>query len=182
MKNLKKTVAAGVIGVTILAGTAGTFATWQHSDAVQAGTINTGDLSVTLRTVGTWTSDMNGRRYPSLSDVIFVPGEQVRTPLRGQVEATGLTLNDVTLTSSTRGDLAINEAGYLLREDGTPSQLRFELRQWFYTNGNQPAWMGQDNVQIQLIVALDRAAELGMYENGIENFDLGEITATVTQR
>lgn len=49
MKNIKKTIAAGLVGITLLAGgTAATYATWQDSASTPIGTIKTGSMSVSI--------------------------------------------------------------------------------------------------------------------------------------
>jgi len=49
MKNITKSIAAGLIGITLIAGgTAATYATWQDSDSAPIGTIKTGSMSVSI--------------------------------------------------------------------------------------------------------------------------------------
>ena len=77
MKNQKKTIAAGVLGVALLAGTAQTFATWQDSATAPIGTIQTGSMSVSVAK-GSWSLELDGNQtakaVKDISKVALVPG------------------------------------------------------------------------------------------------------------
>ena len=84
MKNMKKTVAAGVVGIALLAGVGGTFATWQHSDTARIGTIRTGTMSVSVDEIKDWTLSLDGNvtAYPEdiddIYDIQLVPGNTLK--------------------------------------------------------------------------------------------------------
>jgi alternate signal-mediated exported protein len=58
-KTLKAAIAAGAAGALLLGG-AGTFALWQATDTVDAGTVSTGHLTLDATGVGTWTDESAG--------------------------------------------------------------------------------------------------------------------------
>ncbi|MDR2703885.1 MAG: hypothetical protein LBB58_06040, partial [Cellulomonadaceae bacterium] len=93
-KNLIKTVTAGVVGIAIIAGTAGTFATWQREAIQSVGSIQTGDIRVNLN-LSDWTASNSAKPVRFLDDITFVPGTTATATLSGHVALEGLTLNDV---------------------------------------------------------------------------------------
>ncbi|WP_394941399.1 alternate-type signal peptide domain-containing protein [Psychromicrobium sp. YIM B11713] len=79
-KVAKAGVAAGIAGLLLLGG-AGTYALWQDSKTVDAGTVQTGQLKLTLGAAGTWkdiSSDVTGA--PAIDPAAFklVPGDTIR--------------------------------------------------------------------------------------------------------
>lgn len=181
MKHLKKTVAAGVLGVALLAGTATTFATWQNSDSIQAGTINTGHLEVTLHPVGGWNNDQapwNNFRN-NLSDYTFVPGMAVRARMSGNVEAPGFTMDQVSLSTVISGseEYPINEDGYIVI-DGQASNLRVTLG---WNAFNRPGVTVDGQLLQDIVVTFERSSDNGMYDNQLENIAVDGVTVTVTQ-
>lgn len=118
MKNLKKTIAAGVLGVALLAGTAQTFATWQDSAVAPIGTIQTGSMSVSVGK-GSWSLELDRNQtakwVKDISKVSLVPGNT----LVGNFQVTP-TLVGQDLRAELRFGLAEGENGPKLdaREDG----------------------------------------------------------------
>lgn len=196
MKNLNKTVAAGVLGVALLAGTAGTFATWENSDSVPAGTITTGDLSIELRPLGHWAverQNANGAwvdtniRTTDLSSVELFPGSRVRTPLTGNIDVRGLTLQDVTITSARWGDLQFDNQNFLILKDKDGNehrtQLQFAMSSQFIDVNENTNWLVQrgDNYATTLSITFVRdTVNNFMYDYDLSE-DLGELTVVVTQ-
>ena len=175
MKNINKAIAAGALGVALLAGTAGTFATWSDSENLNVGNIVTGNLGVTLGWANGWqvrTANGQVAVTGALQNHTFVPGQSAWRNLRITPELVGLTINDVTITTD-KGTMNLDENGYVLNSEGQPTALRFEII-------TRPAgdWM---HLNPELRVTFVRSAELGMYDYD-DTFDLGEITVTVTQR
>jgi len=177
MRNLNKTVAAGVLGVALLAGTAGTFATWQNDASVPAGTIVTGNMDVALEWANTWYIRTPNGNIPAGADLSthpLIPGQSAYRNLRIIEDLTGLTINDVTLKTEW-GSLNLDKDGYLLRADGTRSQLRFTI----ITKSDVNDWMFRNP---ELNVIFERSSDYGMYEEGIDNLNLGDIVVTITQK
>lgn len=72
MNKLTKGAVAGVAGIALLLGGAGTFATWNAAAAVSGATINAGTLAVSAAATGTW-KDATGS-IANLSTYKIVPG------------------------------------------------------------------------------------------------------------
>jgi alternate signal-mediated exported protein len=191
MNNLKKTVAAGVVGIALLAGTAGTFATWQNSDSAAVGTLATGDLSISAN-VGDWfLINANGGnisqatagtgivvRSSNLSDLLLVPGRGARAELFGIVETRGLTINDVVVTSQGI-DLDLVD-GFL---PGT--NLRFTIENEEIPTGisgiNGTNGADRNGFRTFLRVDFVRDSAEHMYDNDFSQ-NLGDLKVTVTMR
>ena len=60
MNKFTKASVAGAVGIALLLGGAGSFALWNDSATVNAGTINAGSLSLSAVTAGVWTNTTVG--------------------------------------------------------------------------------------------------------------------------
>lgn len=91
-KATKGAIAAGAAGI-LLVGGAGTFALWSDSDAVDAGTVSTGVLSLSVNPAGVWSEDLS----------TIVPGDTLTYTTTVTVNATGDNLT---------GELEIDETSF----------------------------------------------------------------------
>jgi len=171
--NNRKKIATGLAGLLLItgAGLAGTMANWRTAESAPIGTINTGNLGVTVGVDG-WTVD--GRTYSSLNEITFVPGLEASTRIQGNVIVDGLSIDDIRIVSSELGDLETNEYGYIIRPNGTPSQLQVRLEESTGPDANGA-------YSVPLTVRFERSETPGMYDNAT-NFNLGHVTITVEQR
>jgi alternate signal-mediated exported protein len=74
-KAMKGAIAAGAAGILLLGG-AGTFALWSDSQDIDAGTVSTGQLSLTAAT-GTWTETDSETPIPNIATYQIVPGDSL---------------------------------------------------------------------------------------------------------
>ncbi len=95
MNKLVKGSVAGVAGVTLLLGGAGTFALWHDSATVPAGTIASGTLTIAASGPASW-RDISADRAPStianIADFRLVPGDTVELVQQLTIQATGTNL------------------------------------------------------------------------------------------
>lgn len=107
-KVTKAGISAGIAGLLLLGG-AGTYALWQDSKTVDAGTVQTGQLKLTLGAAGTWkdiSSDVTGA--PTIDPAVFkiVPGDTIQFSQGVTILAEGqnlkgqLTIDQSTVTAA----------------------------------------------------------------------------------
>ena len=104
-KFTKGAIATGA-GIMLLLGGAGTFAYWNDTAAVSAGTVTAGTLTLTAGSAGVWTdvsADVSGAPVISPSTVyLAVPGDTIKYTRTYTIAATGKNL---------AATLAVNTAG-----------------------------------------------------------------------
>ncbi|NYE96576.1 alternate signal-mediated exported protein [Psychromicrobium silvestre] len=103
-KVAKAGVAAGIAGILLLGG-AGTYALWQDSKTVDAGTVQTGQLKLNLGAAGVWkdvSTDVTGA--PTIDPATFklVPGDTIAFTQNLTILASGNNLKgQLTIDQST---------------------------------------------------------------------------------
>jgi alternate signal-mediated exported protein len=100
-KATKGAIAAGAAGILLLGG-AGTFALWEDTGNISAGTVSTGELKLTLGT-GTWTETATPGTPISISNFDIVPGDSLTYTTTVTATATGDNLT---------GELKIDENSF----------------------------------------------------------------------
>lgn len=88
--SMKKNVAAGVLGIILLAGVGGTFATWHAEDSLSLPSLGTGAMNIEFAEGGRW--ELNESSV-NLEDVVLVPGDEVigTFPIEREFSGHGLT-------------------------------------------------------------------------------------------
>ncbi|MFC5929347.1 alternate-type signal peptide domain-containing protein [Cryobacterium melibiosiphilum] len=130
MNTLLKGSIAGVAGIALLLGGAGTFALWNSSATVDGGTIVAGELDVEAAAAGVWT--VNGAAtMATLDDFVAVPGDTMVFTQTLNITASGdnlvatLELDPASIGASTVGNDADDalalylQKGAVLAADGT---------------------------------------------------------------
>ncbi len=88
-KFTKATIATGA-GIVLLLGGAGTFAYWNDSTDLAAGTITSGTLTLEQGTdAGVWTDTSDSSTIASIGDFLIVPGDKLVYTKDITVNATG---------------------------------------------------------------------------------------------
>ncbi|MBX3090934.1 MAG: alternate-type signal peptide domain-containing protein [Cryobacterium sp.] len=115
MNKLTKAAIAGAAGIALLLGGAGSLALWNATDTVNAGSINTGTLTMTA-TAGTWntapTNWVPGDSYEYTASVsVTAVGDHIKGTL--SVDPSSITgdaglIADVTITLTVTGTLPAN--------------------------------------------------------------------------
>lgn len=102
MNKIVKGAIAGAAGIALLLGGAGTFALWNSSTTVAAGSISSGQLSITKVSDGSWFNTTTGAEtaIADVSTYKIVPGNSLRWKGKLTVLAVGNDLK-ATLTSPT---------------------------------------------------------------------------------
>jgi len=134
MKTLKKTVAAGAVGLGLIAVAAGgstTFATWvAEAELAGTGTIQTGNLDVDAQ-MSDWTFSY-GNREPEISrnlyDFTFIPGSYASAKITGSYEINGFKLDEVDINIdspwNTDDTVEIDDEGNIVyNEEVTPFRV-----------------------------------------------------------
>jgi spore coat-associated protein N len=103
-KATKGAIAAGAAGILLLGG-AGTFALWSDTDNVNAGTVSTGVLNLTLDSADNakWTETATPNTEINLATFEIVPGDSLTYTTTVSVTATGDNLT---------GELEIAESSF----------------------------------------------------------------------
>jgi len=107
MNKMTKGAIAGAAGVVLLLGGAGTFALWNDSASVNAGSISTGTLTLTAGT-GVWkdvSTDVTGQPTIDASTFKMVPGDTLAYTNTFTVASSGNNLKANFGTSYTAGTL-----------------------------------------------------------------------------
>lgn len=103
-KAMKATVAAGAAGALLLGG-AGTFALWSDQQTIDAGTVETGSLTLSTGAAGTWSDAsadaIGGTDFDPATDKL-VPGDTVQFEQTVTIAAEGKNLKGA-LTVGTLG-------------------------------------------------------------------------------
>lgn len=91
MKKVTKATIAAVAAGALLLGGAGTIALWQQSETVDAGTVNTGHLALTVENNGVWTDISDGGAGVPFDPATeqIVPGDVVAYTQTVQIDAEG---------------------------------------------------------------------------------------------
>ena len=91
MKKVTKATIAAVAAGALLLGGAGTIALWQQSETVDAGTVNTGHLALTVDNNGVWTDISDGGAGVPFDPATeqIVPGDVVAYTQTVQIDAEG---------------------------------------------------------------------------------------------
>ena len=89
-KTTKATIAAAAAGVLLVTG-AGTVALWQQTETVDAGTVNTGHLTLTVDDNGVWTDISDGGAGVPFDPTTeqIVPGDVVAYTQTVRIDAKG---------------------------------------------------------------------------------------------
>lgn len=90
---LTKALVATGVGVALLAGGGGTFATWYASTTTTGPTITSGDLGLTASGVGTW--HIGDALIADIANYRVVPGETLTFTQSVKIDATGNQLQAV---------------------------------------------------------------------------------------
>ncbi|KQO96670.1 alternate-type signal peptide domain-containing protein [Leifsonia sp. Leaf264] len=77
MNKIIKGSIAGAAGIALLLGGAGTFALWNDSRTVGAGTITAGNLALDNQS-GSWTNDVTGAAIGDVANYKIVPGNRLK--------------------------------------------------------------------------------------------------------
>jgi alternate signal-mediated exported protein len=78
MNKFTKASVAGAVGIALLLGGAGSFALWNDSATVDAGSINAGSLALSAQTDGAWKNITPGHVGAIDSSFRMVPGDTVQ--------------------------------------------------------------------------------------------------------
>lgn len=92
MNKLVKGAVATAAGVALLMGGAGTFALWNTSAAVSAGSVASGTLTIATNGAGTWkdiSPDRTATSIPTIANWKIVPGDKLEFTQNINVVATG---------------------------------------------------------------------------------------------
>jgi alternate signal-mediated exported protein len=92
MNKLVKGAVATAAGVALLMGGAGTFALWNTSTSVTAGSVASGTLTVATNGAGTWkdiSPDRTATSIPTIANWKIVPGDKLEFTQNINVVATG---------------------------------------------------------------------------------------------
>ncbi|MET0977038.1 MAG: alternate-type signal peptide domain-containing protein, partial [Leifsonia sp.] len=91
MNKILKGAIAGAAGIALLLGGAGTFALWNSSTTVAAGTISSGQLSIAKVSDGSWFNTTTGTEtaIANVANYKIVPGNSLRWKGQLTVLATG---------------------------------------------------------------------------------------------
>jgi alternate signal-mediated exported protein len=89
-KAIKGSIAAGAAGILLLGG-AGTFALWQDTKNIDAGSLSTGELNLTLGGAGAWNDLTSGTADPisDISTFNIVPGDTLVYTTTATINAEG---------------------------------------------------------------------------------------------
>jgi alternate signal-mediated exported protein len=106
MNKITKGALAAAIAAGLLVGGAQTIAYWTDEEAVNAGTINAGALSMAPAAAGTWTDTVNAAPIPSIAAFQVVPGDNLVYEATFVVDAEGdnlsatLDVDDASITGA----------------------------------------------------------------------------------
>lgn len=137
LNNTKKAIISAIAGAALLAGTAGTFALWQDTEAIGNQTIVTGNLELSLsgdswnyiNRLGYGTSGYGSTQAITPATIWttadrLVPGTQIQQTLSADVTLVG---TDLVAELRINGQpITINGDGYLIN-GSTPTQLRADI-------------------------------------------------------
>jgi len=167
--SLKKNIAAGIVGLALLAGTAPTYATWFAEHRTVVGTARTGNLEMTAVDLQ-W--ELEGK--DSLDDVIFVPGHKVTAKVYADVTLSGLELKDLEFHGAVDEDIEVDEQGFVHDVDGrtTPFRLSF--------TANDTITSAQDEIGTLTVEFVRQDHDNRDHMN--DSFALGGLTVTARQR
>jgi alternate signal-mediated exported protein len=104
---MKGAIAAGAAGILLLGG-AGTFATWSDSKDIDAGTVSTGQLSLTAAP-GSWKKTGSQTVIPNISAYQIVPGDSLTYTTTVTVKAEGENLKAVLAVPETLAAKVTND-------------------------------------------------------------------------
>jgi spore coat-associated protein N len=110
-KATKGALAAGAAGILLLGG-AGTFALWEDSASITAGTVSTGELELDLGT-GTWAQTATPATPININTFKIVPGDSLTYTTSVTATATGDNLT---------GELKIDGASFVTAFNGLPPE------------------------------------------------------------
>ncbi|WP_167041676.1 alternate-type signal peptide domain-containing protein [Salinibacterium sp. ZJ454] len=173
MNKLVKGSIAGAAGIALLLGGAGTFATWNDNATVAAGTITSGELSLSTP-VGAWT-DVTDAATPvavaTISNFRTVPGDVLQYAASFNITATGDNLE---------AELESNLAGLTNGIAGVTPVTVMTVGGAPYVQGNTiPVPKGSTVVSVVITVTFDPNTT-GSGSTS-EVLDLGALTFTVSQ-
>jgi len=182
MNKIIKGSIAGAAGIALLLGGAGTFALWNDSVGVNAGTITAGTL--TTATSGTWTdtTTATATAITNPQAVVFAPGTKVTYTGTVTVTATGthlagnVTFNATSITAKT----PVTAANTALAAALTSGTTLVVKKAGTTVTGTTPFAEGTTTLDVVLTIAMpagstvDNAAKLGAA-------DLSAITFTALQ-
>ena len=115
MNKMAKGALAIGVGAALLLGGGGTLATWNQSQASNAGVIASGDLNLAAYE-GTWTSNIAGGIQPAaIADYKMIPGEKLTFTQKVDVTLEGTNLS---ANLNVTGGKGTNGAGLEAFEDG----------------------------------------------------------------
>lgn len=90
MNRFAKGAVAGVVGIALLLGGAGSFALWNGSATAAAGSIQSGTMTIVPNGTGTWTASHGGAASPiTISTFRAVPGDVLTFTQKVDISATG---------------------------------------------------------------------------------------------
>ena len=113
-KAMKGAIAAGAAGILLLGG-AGTFAVWRDSATVDAGTVSTGQLSLSAAD-GTWTETDTPLVQIDPETFQIVPGDSLTYTTAVTVKAEGENLQAELTVPTTLQASVINDQGVTVSE------------------------------------------------------------------
>jgi alternate signal-mediated exported protein len=176
MNKLLKGSLAGAVGVALLLGGAGTFASWNSSASLQAGTIQAGTLTVTEPSTaapGSWYKGVaTSGATVDLTTFKAVPGDVLTFVKTMTIVATGtnlsanLTLDPTTIAPTGSADVDLALAN-ILKKNAVLTATGTTLGT-VAANGTYPVSTGTSNVTVNVkltwpsdTTAIDNAAKLG---------------------
>jgi len=124
MKQRNKAIAAGLVGLALIAATPGTFATWFDTQEIQVGAIQTGTLELNVSDDSTDGWLFNGERRDDLQGIQWIPGHVATASLIVEPELVGDGLTAELQITEAPGDnsFELKEDGHIYYE-GEPTNL-----------------------------------------------------------
>lgn len=161
MNKLVKGSIAGAVGIALLLGGAGTFALWNGTANVAAGSVASGTLTIASNNATAVWRDISPDKTASTIDIStfkIVPGDTIELTQSIKVTATGnnlravLTYDPASITTSTAADLALKNK--LVYDLSTASGAANIVRDGTTNNYLVTPAAGESTVTVKLTITL----------------------------
>ena len=187
MNKLTSGAIVGTLGIALLLGGAGTFATWNQSTTANAGTVASGTLTIANSGTASWKNisadaPTGGAAIANIASYKIVPGDTLEMTQTFTVAASGdnlkatLAFDPASITTATTADAAL-KAATTVSFTATGGGLTTDATSKVVTVASTTA--GVNTVTVKLTVALPAAVDGVTAQGG--SLNLSAVSFSLTQ-